>query len=447
MTISVNLGSELNITFTDLLANGQAVGRAAGMAVFCFGPLPGETAKVRVDTLKSKYAVAQLLELLERSPERAQPFCPVFGTCGGCHVQHLEYAAQLRWKREVVRNALARIGGFAEIGVADTIGMENPRAYRNKMSLVVDRSHERAGFYKQRSHDIVEIDACPIVMPRLDAQIARLNAAKAEPQLRPAFARTRHIVARTSKAKGKTVVAFTTAQPDPALKERADALAAKLDGVTGLTNSYDLSGENAILGGRQIVLKGSPEIEESVAGLRYRVSSGSFFQVNVEMLERIFGAMQPLLREKRKILDLYCGAGTFALFFAKHGSEVLGIEESERAVEEARRNAQLNGLTSRARFERGNVASALSHPRLAGFVRSATVAFLDPPRKGCEERVLAAIANRRLPSVWYLSCDPATLARDLKFLAAKGYRIAAVQPFDMFPQTGHVETLAVLNAA
>ena len=446
MTISVNPGSELDIAFTDLLANGQAVGRAEGMAVFCSGPLPGETARVRVTSLKAKYAVAEPLEILHASSDRAEPFCPVFGTCGGCQVQHLAYPAQLRWKRDVVRNALMRIGGFAEVTVADTIGMQNPRAYRNKMSLVVDRARARVGFYRQRSHEIVEIDGCPIVMPYLDAQIPRLNAAKTNPQLAPAFARTRHIVARTARSSGETVVTFTTAQPDGALKERAAALTGALDDISGLANSYDLSSENVILGRKQVVLHGSSEIDETIAGLRYRVSTGSFFQVNVEMLERIFERLEPLLLEPRKILDLYCGAGTFALYFAKFGSNVLGIEENDRAVEEARRNAQLNGLEAGARFERGNVASALAHPRLAGFVRSANVAFLDPPRKGCEERVLAAIASRRIGSIWYLSCDPATLARDLKFLAAKGYRITAVQPFDMFPQTGHVETLALLDS-
>jgi 23S rRNA (uracil1939-C5)-methyltransferase len=445
LTISVNLGSELDITFTDLLANGQAVGRAGGAVVFCFGPLPGETARVRIAAMKPKYAVAELIDILETSPERSRPFCPVFGTCGGCQVQHLEYGAQLRWKREVVRNALIRIGGFPEIAVAGTIGMRDPTAYRNKMSLVVDREHARVGFYKQRSHEVVEIDGCPIVMPHLDAQIPRLNAAKSDPPLQPAFSRTRHIVARTARASGETVVTFTTAHPDSALKERAASLGGKLDGVTGLTNSYDLSGENAILGRKEIALSGSPAIEETIAGLRYRVSTGSFFQVNVEILERIFERLAPLLIQPLKVLDLYCGAGTFALFFAKLGSSVLGIEESEGAVEEARRNAQLNGLHSRARFERANVSAALSNPRMADFVRAADAAFLDPPRKGCEERVLAAIAARRIPSIWYLSCDPATLARDLKFLSAKGYRTRSVQPFDMFPQTGHVETLVLLE--
>ncbi len=447
MTTSVSPGTELELAFTDLLANGQAVGRAEGIVVFCFGPLPKERARVRVTALKPKYAVAELLEVVERSADRVAPFCPVFGTCGGCQLQHFDYAAQLAWKREVVRNALERIGGFSGVAVSETIGMHSPRAYRNKMSLVVDRARERVGFYKQRSHYVVQIDACPIVLPGLDEQIPKINAAKADAGTAAAFARVRHIVARTAKASGNVVVTFTSDRPESALKDGAPALMRRLAGVTGLTNSYDLSGANAILGRKQHVLAGSATIEESIAGLRYRVSAGSFFQVNVEIVERIFKHLEPLLKEPLRMLDLYCGAGTFALFFAKHGATVLGIEESAQAVAEARENAELNGLQTRVRFRHGSAADVLARPDVAAEIAGADAIFLDPPRKGCDERVLARIAERRARAVWYLSCDPATLARDLKFLGAKGYRIEEVQPFDMFPQTGHVESLALLLAS
>ncbi len=444
MTISVSAGSELELAFTDVLANGQAVGRAGGIVVFCSGPLPRERARVRITAVKPKYAVAELLTILETSDDRVAPFCPVFGECGGCQLQHLAYPAQLAWKREVVRNTLARIGGFADIAVAETIGMPNPRAYRNKMSLVVDRSCERVGFYKQRSHDMVQIDACPIVLPRLDEQIARVNAAKSDPATADAFARTRHVVARTAQATGEVVVTFTTDRPDETLKAKAAQVAGKLERISGLTNSYDLSGPNAILGRKQRTLMGSATIEESIGGLRYRVSSGSFFQVNVEIVERIFERLEPLLNRPMRILDFYCGAGTFSLHFAKRGATVFGVDENALAVAEARENAALNSLGQKARFAAGTVQHALSHPGLAKEVAGTDAVFLDPPRKGCDERALAALAARRIPAIWYLSCDPATLARDLKFLAAKGYRPGEVQPFDMFPQTGHVETLALL---
>jgi 23S rRNA (uracil1939-C5)-methyltransferase len=439
-------GAEVELGFNDLLANGQAVGRTGGMVVFCFGPLPHERARVRITTVKPKYAVAEMLTLTLRSPFRAQPFCPVFGMCGGCQVQHLTYPGQLGWKQDVVRNALQRIGGFADVVVRDPVGMINPRAYRNKMSLVVEQTVPvpRLGFYQQRSHDLVPIAGCPIVMPELNAHIARLNDALAEPGMAPAFAKTRHIVERTAKATEQTVVTFTTAEPSPELARTAPALMRQLPGTVGITNSFDLNSQNAIMGRKHTLLAGEAQIEERIAGVRYRVSAGSFFQVNVEIVSRIFEMMKPGLNVPRKIVDLYCGAGTFSLFFAKHGSDVVGVEENAQAIAEARENASLNELSGSVKFLSGRVEDMVRRGEVRQALESAQIAFLDPPRKGSDEVTMGAIASSGVPNIWYLSCDPATLARDLKFLAAKGYRLGVVQPFDMFPHTGHIETLVTL---
>jgi 23S rRNA (uracil1939-C5)-methyltransferase len=416
------------------------------MVVFCFGPLPHERARVRITSVKPKYAVGEMLQLTLASRFRAQPFCPVFGSCGGCQVQHLTYPAQLGWKRDVVKNALQRIGGFADAPVRDPIGMINPRSYRNKMSLVVDRSNgvPRLGFYQQRSHELVPIAGCPVVMPQLNMHIVRLNEALLQPALAGAFANTRHIVARTAKATEQTVITFTTEQPSAELAAAAPALMRQLPGVVGITNSYDLSSANAILGRKHVLLEGAPQIEELIAGVRYRVSAGSFFQVNVEIVARIFEFMRPGLEVPRKIVDLYCGAGTFSLYFAKLGSEVLGVEENPQAIAEAHENAQLNDLQGSVRFLSARVEDAVRRGEVREKLREAQIVFLDPPRKGSDEATLRALADTGVPNIWYLSCDPATLARDLKILAAKGYRLGVVQPFDMFPQTGHIETLVTL---
>lgn len=416
------------------------------MVVFCFGPLPHERARVRITAVKPKYAVAEMLQLTLGSRFRAQPFCPVFGTCGGCQVQHLTYPAQLGWKRDVVKNALQRIGGFDDVPVRDPIGMINPRSYRNKMSLVVDRGAglPRLGFYQQRSHELVPIAGCPIVMPQLNMHIMRLNEALLQPALAGAFANTRHIVARTAKATDQTVVTFTTDEPSAELAAAAPALMRQLPGVVGITNSYDLSSQNAILGRKHVLLQGVAQIEELIAGVRYRVSPGSFFQVNVEIVGRIFEFMRRGLETPRKIVDLYCGAGTFSLYFAKLGSEVLGVEENPQAIAEAQENAQLNELAGSVRFMSARVEEAVRRGEVRERLREAQIVFLDPPRKGSDEVTLGAIADTGVPNIWYLSCDPATLARDLKILAAKGYRLGVVQPFDMFPQTGHIETLVTL---
>jgi 23S rRNA (uracil1939-C5)-methyltransferase len=416
------------------------------MAVFCFGPLPRETARVKIAAVKQKYAVADLVRLISGSPFRVQPFCPVFGVCGGCQVQHLSYPAQLAWKRDVVRNALQRIGGFANVDVRDTIGMIAPRNYRNKMSLVIE--HRSAlpsiGFYKQRSHDVVPIDACPIVMPQLSDYVARLNAARLDEEIAGALEPARHVVARAARATGQAVFTVTTERASDAVQRGAAALQARLPGVVGVTNSYDLSSENAILGRRQHVLAGKAEIEETIHGIRYRVSAASFFQVNAEIVGRIFELVKRGLTVPRRIVDLYCGAGTFALYFAKHGCDVFGVEENPGAVAEAVANAELNGLQERMRVCNGRVEEVLRGPEGRDVLRRAQIVFLDPPRKGSDEATLGAVAAASVPNVWYLSCDPATLARDLKFLTAKGYRFGVVQPFDMFPQTGHVETLVTL---
>ena len=441
-------GTQLEVEFTDLMSNGQAVGRSDGMVVFCFGPLPSERARVRIVAVKATYAVAEPVELLSESPSRVQPFCPVFGECGGCQVQHLAYPAQLAWKRDVVTAALQRIGDFRDPDVSATIGMPDPRGYRNKMSLVVRHRHGEPapvlGFYRQRSHDVVPIDGCPIVMPRLSEYVGRMRDATRAPAAAAALKDARHVVARAAVSSGDAVVTITSARESASAKEAAPALLAQLPGAAGIVNSFDLSGENAILGRRSRAIAGRREIEETIAGIRYRVSAGSFFQVNVEMVARIFELLQPRLRTGMRLVDLYCGAGTFALFFAKHGCDVYGVEENVRAVEEARENAQLNGLPARARFRAGRTGETLARDEGRAALESADVAFLDPPRKGSDEATLSAIAAARVPSVWYLSCDPATLARDLKFLTAKGYALGSVQPFDLFPQTGHVEALATL---
>jgi 23S rRNA (uracil1939-C5)-methyltransferase len=439
-------GAELDLAFTDLLANGQGVGRSGGIVVFCFGPLPGELGRVRIVTVKQRYAVAELVELLSESPFRAQPFCPVFGACGGCQLQHLSYPEQLAWKRETVRAALERIGGISGAEVAETIGMTNPRAYRNKMSLVVDHRKDPPvlGFYRQRSHDVVSIDACPIVSPKLNADLAELGNARRTASMQAAFHDSRHLVARSSST-GESVLTIATQRRSESARRVAPSLLSLIPGLAGITNSFDPASANAILGRRQQLLAGRDEIEETIGDVRYRVSGASFFQVNVEIVGRIFAYIKPWLEHPKHIVDLFCGVGTFALFFAQHGWNVYGIEENAHAVAEAAANARRNGLDRLARFTAGRVERLATTPALQNALRQADVLFLDPPRKGCDALTLEVVAKARVPELWYLSCDPATLARDLKFLVAKGYRPSAAQPFDMFPQTGHVETLVKME--
>ncbi|HEY0797549.1 MAG TPA: TRAM domain-containing protein, partial [Candidatus Baltobacteraceae bacterium] len=232
------------VTFTDLLDNGQAVGRVEEMVVFVWGPLPGERARVRVETVKAKYAVGELIELLDRAPERVEPFCGVFGACGGCQVQHLAYEAQLGWKRNIVQSALRRIGGIEHAQVAMPIGMDDPKAYRNKMSLVASAGPDGTtefGFYQARSHDIVAVHGCPIVLPQLNGYIEDLWSIAADPQLRDAFADAKHVVARVGRSSGQAVLTMTTDRPSRSLGAVAKRIAERLRGLVGLSNSFEPS--------------------------------------------------------------------------------------------------------------------------------------------------------------------------------------------------------------
>jgi 23S rRNA (uracil1939-C5)-methyltransferase len=399
---------------------------------------------VRIADVKAKYAVGELIELLTVSPDRAEPFCAVFGVCGGCQVQHLAYPAQLAWKRDLVRAALARIGGI-EVTVNETIGMREPRAYRNKISLVVEQRGQRTelGFYRARSHRLVPVETCPVALPQLDASISGLSASVADPETAPAFADVRHAVMRAGAATGESVLALTTRRRSARIGASGAKIAERLPGAVGIGNSYELSNDNAVLGRRHATVWGRAEMEERIGPARFRVSPASFFQVNGEMVGAIFDYMAPALGSL-KVVDLYCGAGTFSMFFALRGGRVVGIEENPHAVREALANAELNGVVERTTFLAGRVEELLRSGAARDALTSADVVFLDPPRKGSDESTLEAIAALRPPNVWYLSCNPATLARDMAQLAGAGYRVGTVQPFDMFPQTGHVETLVTM---
>ena len=437
------------VEFSDLLANGQAVGRFDGMVVFVDGPLPGERARIRLTEVKAKYAVGEVVERETTSPDRAEPFCPVFGACGGCQVQHLAYPAQLAWKHRIVKDALLRIGGFTDLAVNEPIGMDVPRAYRNKMALVVEAQSEVEGavfgFYRARSHELVPIDHCPIVLEPLDAAIGGLLAAARAPETSAAFSNVKHVVMRAGLTSPNSVLSLTTDVKSAAIAAAAPQIAERIEGAGGISNSYEPANANAVIGRRMDFVWGKREMEEAIENVRFRVSPASFFQINGAMVASIFRALAPLIAGTPRIVDLYCGAGTFAIYFASRGASVVGIEENASAVTEARGNARLNKVEDRVRFVQGRVEGALANEEGRKALREAQIVFLDPPRKGSDEATLAALADAKVPVIWYLSCNPATLARDLRYLAGRGYTIGSVQPFDMFPQTGHVETLVTLT--
>lgn len=430
------------LVLEDLLDNGQGVGRVGGLVAFVTGGLPGETVTIAVDAIKRNYISAHVASILERSTDRVDSRCPVFGRCGGCQALHLNYEAQLRWKQRLVRDALERIGGLANVRVEEVVADERGarEGYRNKATLVVEPGQApRLGFYAARTHRVVPIDACPVLLPRLDAAVRGLIAFAGEQPL--LFADVHHVVARASATARDLMLSFNTERPNRALGRAVHDLRHRVSGLTGLAASWQRESANAVFGKRSATLFGSPLTTETVAGTRLCFGIASFFQINTAMLERVCARLLETCARARRVVDLYCGVGTFAVMFGARGASVTGVEGYAPAVDEAVANAARNGVTTAA-FEFADVAVAVSGERGRTLLAGADAVIVDPPRKGCETSVLAALAAARVPRIEYVSCNPSTLARDAQVLVASGYAIERVTPFDMFPHAGHVEILA-----
>ncbi len=432
-----------SILLDDLLENGQGVGRADGVVTFVTGGLPGERVRVAIDAVKRNYRSGHVVAIEERSPDRVDAECDVFPRCGGCQTLHLRDEAEREWKRRVVSDALMRIGGLPDVAIAPTVsGLRDGRAgYRNKVTLVCryNKSAMRLGFFEARSHRLVAIEHCPVLLPRLDEAVKALVRFAAE--VPAACEGATHIVARASATGDELVVAFTGPTANRRLGEHTEELRRRMPELTGIVMTWDLAGENAVFGRRSAVLWGSPVVRERVAGATFSFGIASFFQINSAVLELIAQEMLARLAGASRIVDLYCGVGTFSVVAGMRGMATSGVESFALAVGEAAANAAENGLT-RSAFECATVADALQGERGATLLAGADAAILDPPRKGCEPEVLAALATSGIGRLLYVSCNPATLARDAKALSAGGFTLARVTPYDMFPHTGHVEVLA-----
>jgi 23S rRNA (uracil1939-C5)-methyltransferase len=454
------VGQQLEVPVSGLSHDGQAVVRRHGQVVFVPGGLPGEILRVRLRHRGRNRWNADLLAVLEASPERRRPPCILAERCGGCSLQHLEDAAQQRWKRQKLIDALQRIGrleaGCASL-VAPTLAAGDGFAYRNRAVLPLERSPDgvlKAGYYRPGSHRIVNLNHCPVLDSRIDALIAPLKAdleASGWPVDRhlQAGGGLRHLALRVGVHSGEALVTLVSSHRQlPGLESLAGRWMQRWPQVVGVCLNLQDQPTNTLLGPRTEVVAGRGWLRERFAGLDLQVGADTFFQVNTLQAETVLPLLLAALGEQAPatLVDAYCGIGTYGLPLAAAGWEVLGIERGAAAVALARRNASLNGLAQRCRFLEGPVATLLAEaaPRCQ-------VLFLDPPRKGLDAAVLATILAAPPPTLLYLSCDPATLARDLgRLVAPQGpYRLESAQPIDFFPQTSHVECLAVLrlNAA
>lgn len=429
-------------------SSGEGVGKLDGLTVFVEGALPGEEVLAEIETRKKNYAIARLVEVVKSSAQRVEPFCPLYKDCGGCQLQHLSYAAQLRWKRQQVVDAIERIGKLEGVAVFDTLGMENPLRYRNKMQFPVGRGKDglAIGCYARGTHKIIDAASCPIQNVGNDKILSAFRNVARKFNLQPYDEDThrgflRHVMGRVG-SNGELMIVLVTANKNfPNERSFVRALLRELPDVTSVQQNVQTFRNNVILGRDTRVLYGKPTIHDAIGSLTFNISARSFFQVNTAQAEVLYKTALDFaeLRGHETIIDAYCGTGTIGLFMARKARRVIGVEVVSSAIEDAKRNARDNHVRNAA-FHIGDAVKVL--PRFLDAGTYADVVIVDPPRAGCDKKVLETFATMEPEKIIYVSCNPATLARDLNILAALDYRTKKIQPVDMFPFTSHVESVA-----
>ena len=437
----------------DMSQDGLGIGKAEGYALFVKDTVIGDLAKVKILKTKKNYGFARLEELLEASDKRTEPKCPLARPCGGCQLQMMKYEEQLRWKEQKVRSDLQRLGGFQEIPMEPIQGMENPFRYRNKAQFPIGYDREGklvAGFYAGRTHTIIPADDCLLgsesnrrILGRILDWMGRYGIAAYREDTGKGL--VRHALIRSGFATGEIMVCLViNGKQFPRGKELTESLT-QIPGMTSITFSSNTRRDNVILGDSYEVLWGQDYITDSIGEIRYQISPLSFYQVNPVQTRRLYRQALEYagLTGKETVYDLYCGIGTISLFLAQRAGKVFGVEIVPQAVEDARANARLNGITN-AEFFAGRAEEIVPRQYREQGIR-ADVVVVDPPRKGCGEELLETMTAMAPEKIVYVSCDPATLARDLKYLCARGYELKKVRAFDQFPQTVHVETVVLLS--
>ncbi|HXF82352.1 MAG TPA: 23S rRNA (uracil(1939)-C(5))-methyltransferase RlmD [bacterium] len=438
---------EVDVRVDRLSYGGRGVGRLDGFVVFVDDAAPGDLLRVRLRKVKRSYAEAAPVRLLEPSPERVAPRCPHFGSCGGCLWQHLAYDAQLRAKQAIVEESLRHLGGLTP--AVRPIEGADPWYYRNKMEFSFHPGG-RLGLHRRgRWDEIEDLTTCFLQSPRtveivnaVRAFVRRHDIACYDPRTHEGV--LRHLVIREGRATGELLIAVVTASETfPQARELAALLVDRHPELTGFLWAINPSRGDAVEVAGVHVLHGRPYITERVGGITFRLGLLTFFQTNTAQAERMVAIVRELAGAAMgHVLDLYCGVGTFGLALAGRARRVTGIEVVAASVEAARENAALNGITN-ATF---HAADVRGFDRLPG-VADVDLLVLDPPRAGAGARVMQAIARLAPPRVIYISCNPTTLAPDLRELVGAGYAVRVVQPIDLFPQTYHVECVVLLERA
>lgn len=448
--IPVSKGMTYEIEINSLGSNGEGVGRHEGFTVFVPGALPGEKAVVLIEEAKKTYAKGRIKELLRKSRDRVPPICKIYGRCGGCQLQHLDYMAQLRAKRQQVIDAMARIGKQPDLFVEPVIGASSPWNYRNKMQFPVGRRKGNVviGCFAQGSHEIIDTTDCHIqregnneVVNAVREIVGKLNIPVYNEDRHSGV--LRHVVGRVGKNGEIMVVLVTATKQLPREKEFIKLLRAKLPKVVSIHQNIQTYRNNVIMGRDTRLIWGKPAILDSIGRLVFHISPRSFFQVNTSQAEVLYGKALEYadLTGGEIVIDAYCGTGTITLFLAQKAQKVYGIEIVKPAILDAQKNARDNNVRN-AEFIVGDAAQVM--PRLYRQGIRPDVMVVDPPRAGCTPAVLETFAAMEPRRIVYVSCNPASLARDIAILDELGYQAVKVQPVDMFPNTSSVEVCVKL---
>ena len=457
----------LEIEITDQGTTGEGIGKVSGYTLFVKDTVIGDVAKVKVMKAKKNYAFARLVEIVKPSKYRVEPLCPVAKSCGGCQLQAMNYQQQLKFKQEKVFNNIRRIGGVEDFVMKPIMGMEElcvkgheengPFHYRNKAQFPVGRDKEGkiiSGFYAGRTHSIINVNDCLLgtgvnktVMDIIKMYMT-LEGVKPYDEVTHKGV-VRHVLIREGKHTGQVMVCIIINGDKLPQVDRLVEQLLKVSGMTDISLNINKEKSNVILGDKIINLYGPGYIEDYIGDVKFRISPLSFFQVNPVQTEKLYSkAMEyAKLTGSETVWDLYCGIGSISLFLAKNARKVIGVEIVEPAVEDAKVNARINNIEN-VDFISGaaeDVVPECFQKHKGEPECNPDVIVVDPPRKGCDEKLLNTMVLMAPKRIVYVSCDSATLARDIKWLSDKGYKLVEATPCDMFGQSVHVETVVKLH--
>ena len=443
----------------DIIAQGcegEGIAKIEGYPIFISGGLTGEKVRVKIIKVKKSYAYGKIEEILIPSEDREKERCVYYKRCGGCSIQHMSYKKQLDFKWERVKDCITKIGGLSEKLVRYPLGMEaNPYRYRNKVQLPIGRVNGEiaVGFYAPRSHNIIDINTC-LIQDEIADKVAiltkewikkyNLEPATIDGEFNPKGILRHIMIRRGFKTKEVMVVLVATTKDVPHIDEFKKSIIDNVKEIKSIILNINSKNTNVILGTECVTLFGSDTIQDYIGEFKFNISPLSFFQVNPMQTEVLYNKALEFadLNGKEVVFDAYCGTGTITLLLSQKANKVYGVEIIEPAIINARENAKLNDVNN-AEFFVGKSEEVI--PDLISRGIKADVIVVDPPRKGCDIKLLEAIGKTKPERVVYVSCDPSTLGRDLKILEEQGYQTLEVQPVDMFPQTAHIETVVLLR--